>query len=201
MVLNPYLYDDSEVDLGPEPDLDAPPEPPPPPLPLWLVQSVPVVEHLQGRHNQKDHGKGGPGAKPAAAEMGAAGLEAGGFSVRFFGGGARAPKDGIMVSYGNKHGHNTTVPKVENMSRAERKQAIVDHMDRNSEFIHARSDRFAGGWLDTSPSGSVTMYLDVSRRFNPDQLAAATRAGQRENQLGIFNVGTGEFISTGGTGE
>jgi hypothetical protein len=57
MVLNPYLYDDSEVELE-EPDLTPvlDEQEPPPPLPFHLLTRLPLTEELLGRRDQKNHG-------------------------------------------------------------------------------------------------------------------------------------------------
>lgn len=201
MVLNPYQYDDSEIDLGPEPDFSLPPEPPPPPLPFWLL-TVPVSEYDASQ--PRDHtGKWTSGGS-ATTQVGVRGLERyGGTSVRAYGTKAPQPQPpGIMVSYSAKHGHNQRIQHAETLTHQQRVELFREHFKRNRDFVMASPDRYAGGWLQTHSDGTATLHLDVSRRITgPGMLERATTMGHRENQISGYDLTTGETIDFGGTGD
>lgn len=53
---------------------------------------------------------------------------------------------------------------------------------------------YAGGWR-SGDNGNV--YLDISRRFEPEQLRHATKYGEKTGQLAGYNVGTGQEFPVG----
>ena len=110
----------------------------------------------------------------------------GGYSVNLPTG--AIPSEGLMVGrYPNSDPRNLVIP------REEFKQAAIkQHAETNAAEL-AKPESYLGTWL--SPEGKV--YLDVSQRYDPDKIRAATKAGERTGQLAGYNVGAGESFPIG----
>jgi hypothetical protein len=64
---------------------------------------------------------------------------------------------------------------------------ITDWVKQNEKVL-GKTENYVGTWKDKD-SGKT--YLDVSRRFEPEQLRPATKFAEKTGQIAIYNVGTG----------
>lgn len=96
--------------------------------------------------------------------------------------GAR-PSEGLMVGkYGNEDPRNLVVAK-EQFSPA----SVEAHAAKNAKAL-AAEDAYLGSWLE-EPTNKV--YLDVSRRFAPEQVRQATKFGEGSGQISLYDIGAG----------
>lgn len=99
------------------------------------------------------------------------------------------PKDGLMMGmYANADPRNTVIePGM--LNRA----AVTGHAEKNAKALNAL-DNYFGSWID--PDSQKT-YLDVSKRFPPNDIRVATKYGERTGQLAGYDVGKGESFPVG----
>lgn len=103
----------------------------------------------------------------------------GGYSVHLPTG--QQPTEGLMVGkYRNDDPRNLVVPKEEFTP-----ESVRAHAATNAKAL-AAEDAYLGSWFD-QPNNKV--YLDVSRRFAPDQIRQATKFGEGTDQLALYDVG------------
>ena len=104
--------------------------------------------------------------------------EEGGYTVNLPTG--DVPESGLMVgNYPNVDPRNVVLG-VEDLNR----KAIQAHVQQNAKVL-ARQDSYLGTWLNPD-EGKV--YLDVSTRFDPDDIRKATVFGERTGQLAGFDI-------------
>jgi hypothetical protein len=107
---------------------------------------------------------------------------------------------GGLVKVGTVKGVAVAVPGTEtpvgsgSVSRADFVRAVAD-------VIMQHGDKFAdgamlGGWYSSDRDTYMVEVTDVI----PDRETAISE-GKRRNQEGVFDLGTGEYIDTGGTGD
>jgi hypothetical protein len=110
------------------------------------------------------------------------------------------PRKGGLVKVGTVKGVAVAVPGTEtpvgsgSVSRADFVRAVAD-------VIMQHGDKFAdgamlGGWYSSDRDTYMVEVTDVI----PDRETAISE-GKRRNQEGVFDLGTGEYIDTGGTGD
>lgn len=112
--------------------------------------------------------------------------ERGGYSVNLLTG--DQPTSGLMMGrYANSDPRNTSGPVIN-------ANLINEHALKNAVPLSSPENYF-GTWLD--PQEKLKAYLDVSKRFNPDQIRQATKYGERTGQLAGYNVGSGQTFPVG----
>jgi len=90
------------------------------------------------------------------------------------------PESGLMVgNYPNVDPRNVVLG-VEDLNR----KAIQAHAQQNAKVL-ARQDSYLGTWFNPD-EGKV--YLDVSTRFDPDDIRKATVFGERTGQMAGFDI-------------
>lgn len=110
----------------------------------------------------------------------------GGYSVNLATG--EIPSSGLMMGkYPNNDPRNMVLDGP--LTRA----AIGEHAVTNQQAF-SRPDQFFGTWRD--PESGKT-YLDVSRKFEPQDIRAATKFGERTGQLAGYDVGAGKSFPVG----
>jgi hypothetical protein len=104
----------------------------------------------------------------------------GGYSVNLPSG--QRPTSGLMMGqYPNADPRNTVIPpSLGPLSRAH----VSEFVEKNKGPLRAEN-KYLGTWRDTDG----TVYLDVSRRFDPDELRQAVKYGERTGQLAGYDVG------------
>lgn len=102
------------------------------------------------------------------------------------------PEDGIVVAV---RGTNKEIPADDFFSGAADEQ-IADWIAGHAEQLDAGGEFFIGTWFDEENNEVV---LDVAERFTDRD--EAIQAGRDRNQQKIYDIGTGELIDTGGTGD
>lgn len=110
----------------------------------------------------------------------------GGYSVNLNTG--DVPTEGLMMGkYSNADPRNTIV------EGAPDEAALIEHARKNRTALADDSSYF-GSW---SPEDDGMTYLDVSKRFEPDQLRQAVKYGERTGQLAGYNLGTKQEFPVG----
>jgi len=110
----------------------------------------------------------------------------GGYSVNLATG--DQPTSGLMMGrYANNDPRNTSGPVIN-------ANLINEHASKNAIPLSS-SENYFGTWLN--PEEQSKAYLDVSKRFNPDQIRQATKYGERTGQLAGYNVGSGQSFPVG----
>jgi hypothetical protein len=112
----------------------------------------------------------------------------GGFSITPQG---EQPSAGYMVSVPNR---TQIVSEADLRGPAGRE--ILDNYGRQHADVLNQPGMHVGGWTDKD-SGKT--YLDVSENIRDRE--RAVQAGRERNQIAIWDVGKGEEVRTGGTGE
>ena len=98
------------------------------------------------------------------------------------------PTTGLMVGkYRNDDPRNLVVP-----GRLERMHVIA-HAKKNKGALKSL-DNYFGAWRE-QPSNTV--YLDVSKRFEPDQLRSAVKFGEKTGQKAGFDVEKDSIFTIG----
>ena len=134
---------------------------------------------------------------PAATSPMAQGLidgtrEFGGFTVKPNG---FVPTDGIMVSVRETNLHIDADEFFNGGPEVDEK--LADWLQANAALLdNEDSEYYIGTWHNTE-AGDVV--IDVAERFTDRELAI--QAGKDRNQEAIYDIGTGELIYTGGTGD
>lgn len=109
----------------------------------------------------------------------------GGYSVNLPSG--AIPTEGLMMGrYRNEDPRNLVADR---LTRAHLAQMVQKNRD-----VLGREDAYLGTWRD--PEGGKT-YVDVSRRFKPNELRQATKYGERTGQLAGYDVGKGKPFPVG----
>lgn len=138
------------------------------------------------RAQQYDISKGLLGAHPTTTpeEIIAKTRDNGGYSVNLASG--KIPTSGLMMgAYRNTDPRNRVV---EGLLSPE---DIAAH-EKANRFALGQPDKYFGTWQD----GGKT-YLDVSRRFEPEQVRKATKFGERSGQMSGYDVGAGKTFPVG----
>lgn len=122
--------------------------------------------------------------------------EKGGYSINLPTG--TPPADGLMMGkYSNTDPRNVVLNPDQSLDSATLSNFVKTNLNALS-----KDDNFLGTWRDPE---SRNIYLDVSRRFEPDEVRKATKFGERTGQLAGYDVGAGasfpvenwrEFIQT-----
>lgn len=98
------------------------------------------------------------------------------------------PTDGLMMgTYRNDDPRNMVITGQMEPGDAER------FFQKNKDALQSE-DKFFGTWYN--PDDGKT-YLDVSRRFEPDEIRKATKFGERTGQISGFNRGTFDTFPVG----
>jgi len=112
----------------------------------------------------------------------------GGYSVNLTTG--KTPEEGIMMGrYANTDPRNFVIPETRNLTQ----QDIIDFAKTNKKALQNPENNL-GTWLDPD-TGKV--YLDTSKKFEPEQIRQATKFGEKTGQLAGYNVGEGQSIPVG----
>ena len=98
------------------------------------------------------------------------------------------PTEGLMMGvYPNDSKRNTVLDGL--LKRGD----VEDFYKKNNTQLRS-SDKYMGTWQDT---GTNKTYLDVSQRFDPDNIRGATKTGEKTGQLAGFNMGSFEEFPVG----
>lgn len=110
---------------------------------------------------------------------------AGGYSVNIPTG--NIPNEGLMMGiYKNTDPRNKVLNK---LTKKDIEQQYLTNKKALDQF-----DNYFGTWLE--PETNKT-YLDVSKRFEPNDIRKAVKFGERTNQIAGYNVGKGETFPVG----
>jgi predicted ABC-type ATPase len=141
-------------------------------------------------------GEGGA-PKPLTGETGDTLIK----SIHDFGGFTFDPAKGGLINVGDVQAVAVAVPGTErlvgqgqNVDRDEFVRGVSDVIMAHGEELGRGA--VLGGWY----SEDRDAYMVELTELVPDR-EAAIKLGQERNQEGIFDLGTGEYISTGGTGD
>ena len=143
---------------------------------------------------------GGGGARSAAKATGLLGTAAtntprrilretkeGGYTVNLAG---DVPDTGIMMGkYPNVDPRNVVIPKTRAMTLSD----LKDFAYTNRKALED-PDNYIGTWKDPTDG---TIYVDVARRFEPDQVRQATKFGERTGQLAGYDIGAAGDVPVG----
>lgn len=112
----------------------------------------------------------------------------GGYSVNLPTG--ATPSEGLMMGkYANVDPRNMVLESGQPLTQ----DKLADFVARNEAAL-GKPENFLGTWSD--PESGKT-YLDVSRRFEPNEVRKATKFGERTGQLAGYNVGEGASFPVG----
>lgn len=152
---------------------------------LDAVLTAGATFHLPGKHNQKDHGHG---MRKGNAELIESKAREGGFTFRPFD--RSVPATGFAVS-----------PYPQRSEVIDTKDLTADHVKayarRNKDLLD-KPDHHLGAWRDQE-GGADQVWLDVT--VVKSGQAAAETVAKAANQKAIYDLGSGNVIDTGGTGE
>jgi len=116
----------------------------------------------------------------------------GGYSVSLPSG--DVPSNGLMMGkYANADPRNRVLDASAGLTRDD----ILEHARVNAKAFSAPENHL-GTWRDPE-TGKI--YLDVSRRFEPDEIRKATKFGERTGQLAGWDKGKGAEIPVGNWNE
>jgi len=189
---------------------------------MWLSKDAPtlmpwaVAKHMQGKHDQREHGAwagerqipAAAGAQAAIEDIGdvIAGqttgsvmdemLAKGGISVTFTG---KAPKSGFMVAIPDTE----LVVDDDVMRSPQGKELVREHIRQHAKLLAEgkgqkgkvvsytdQPQNYFGAWHNKqtakNPNGDNKWYLDISE--NVDTLSEAVRLGRERSQLAIWDV-------------
>jgi len=110
------------------------------------------------------------------------------------------PKKGTLVKVGSVDGVAVARPGTErivgrgDVSREDFANAVADVIEAHGD--HFSKGAMLGGWYSEDRDAYMVEVTDVF----PDR-ASAIKAGRDRNQEGVFDLKTGDFIGTGGTGD
>jgi hypothetical protein len=110
------------------------------------------------------------------------------------------PKKGHLVKVGSVDGVAVARPGTEqivgrgDVSREDFANAVADVIEKHGD--HFSKGAMLGGWYSEDRDVYMVEITDVF----PDR-ASAVKAGRERNQEGVFDLKTGDFIDTGGTGD
>jgi hypothetical protein len=112
--------------------------------------------------------------------------EEGGYTVNLAG---DVPGTGIMMGkYANVDPRNVVIPKTRVMTLAD----LKDFAYTNRKALED-PENYIGTWRDADG----TVYVDVSKRFEADQIRKATKFGERTQQKAGFDIGEGAETPVG----
>jgi len=152
-----------------------------------------------------DSGDSGSGGGSGSGSGGGGGLDASGAealiaSIHDSGGFTFDPRSGGLINVGDVQGVAVAVPHTETIV------GVGEQVDR-AEFISGVADvvekygaelgkgAFLGGWYSEDRGAYMVELTEVIK-----DRGEAIRLGTERNQEGVFDLGTGEYIPTGGTG-
>jgi hypothetical protein len=104
-------------------------------------------------------------------------------------------KSGIMVAEHPDRDLGAVIDS-STVTAEELDRTMRDWVKKALPEIKKDPDMHFGGWLHEGK-----FYPDVSKRYPESKEKEAIAAGKANNQIGIYHVGRGEVIPTGGTGE
>ena len=145
----------------------------------------------------------GRGPRPVTGKKAASLID----EIKEHGGFTYNPRNGEVLQVGEAKGFAVAVPGSE---RVVGKETVGgDYVTREdfangfADVVEQYADEIAngamiGGWY--SPERNEFM-VELTNILDPNDRDAAIRAGQEGNQEAIFDLATGETISTGGTGD
>jgi hypothetical protein len=149
----------------------------------------PVSKH--GSHDQKTHGNWATGMGAGVADSILTRVrENGGLSVNMVDG--SEPTSGYMVAKGSQYG--SIVDAVDFYDPVKGPKALADYMKKHKDQLGGGKN-YLGLWHNTA-DGKV--YLDVSENIQSKERAIS--AGQKQDQISIWDVVNFAEIETGGTG-
>ena len=153
------------------------------------VFDEPIVKH--GTHDQKTHGSWATGMGAGVADSILLRVrENGGLSVNMVDG--SEPTSGYMVAKGGQYG--SIVEAVDFYDPIKGPKALADYMKKHKTQLGGGKN-YLGLWHNTE-DGKV--YLDVSENIQSKERAIS--AGQKQDQISIWDVVNFAEIQTGGTG-
>jgi hypothetical protein len=172
-----------------------------------VVVEAPVEDRYSPRQPRDKHGRWSSGMSGAAAGGGGSGggLDTKGAesliqSIHESGGFTYDPRKGGLIKVGDVKGVAVAVPHTEqivgrgaNVDRKEFVQGVADVIQKHGDAMSKGA--FLGGWF----SEDRQAYMVELTELVPDR-AKAIALGKKRNQEGVFDLGTGEYIPTGGTG-
>jgi GNAT superfamily N-acetyltransferase len=157
---------------------------------IEIIQANSVIKH--GTHDQKTHGNwatGGMGAGVADSILSRV-RENGGLSVNMVDG--SEPTSGYMVAKGAKYG--SVVSADDFYDPIKGPKILADYMKKHKKELGGGKN-YLGLWHNKD-DGQV--YLDVSENIQDRERAIS--AGQKQDQISIWDVTNFAEIETGGTG-
>lgn len=171
---------------------------------VYTVGPGPTLERYNPNEPRDPHGRwttGGAGAGTGAgAGVTADTAESLIASIHDTGGFTFDPRTGGLVKVGSVKGVAVAVPHTEqivgrgaNVDRAEFISGVADVIQKHGEAMSKGA--MLGGWF----SEDRQVYMVELTELIPDRKAAIA-LGKQRNQEGVFDLGTGEYIPTGGTG-
>lgn len=114
--------------------------------------------------------------------------EFGGYTVNLMTG--EVPTEGLMMGmYANDSGKTGVLPKGTPLT----KNTIKDWVKTNANALKG-VDNHLGTWKD---GDTDTLYLDVAKRFAPEEIRKATKYGEKTGQLAGFDIGKLEEFPVG----
>lgn len=111
------------------------------------------------------------------------------------------PREGRVLDIGDEQGFAIAVPGTEhslgngNISQEDFAANFESVANRYRDHLSAGS--YLGGWYSDDRDEFMTELTNIHRTSREE----AIRRGARDNQEGVFDVGEGEFIPTGGSGD
>ena len=152
---------------------------------------IEILVSKHGTHDQKTHGSWATGMGAGVADSILARVrENGGLSVNMVDG--SEPTSGYMVAKGGQYG--AIVDAVDFYDPVKGPKALADYMKQHKSQLGAGKN-YLGLWHNTE-DGKV--YLDVSENIQDKERAIS--AGQKQDQISIWDVVNFAEIQTGGTG-
>lgn len=156
---------------------------------IEITRAEPVSKH--GEHDQKTHGSWATGMGAGVADSILTRVrENGGLSVNMVDG--SEPTSGYMVAKGAQYG--SIVDAVDFYDPVKGPKALADYMKKHKDQLGGGKN-YLGLWHNTA-DGKV--YLDVSENIQNKERAIS--AGQKQDQISIWDVVNFAEIETGGTG-
>jgi len=95
------------------------------------------------------------------------------------------PSTGIMVSEFLNNSERSVKISSSDLGTDSGAEKFAEWLDKNSDLLLGDDTRFVGGW-----KAGDEFYIDVSTRFEPNQVNEALEAGREAGQLAVFNLET-----------
>ena len=137
----------------------------------------------QGRFAAAVHGKVGPSNDPLSTLRGSHGFT---WSPSTGSG----PAEGFMIAL---PGHTVQYPEEVVDDPVVFAQKFREYLLENRSLFEGRSDLYLGGWV-----ADGKLWLEPSRNILDE--AEAVQLARESDQIAIYNVATGQYVDTGGTG-